>query len=137
MNPATPAAAIQFGTMSRQKAVYSTIAGLPAAAERAKIQPPAIFAIGPTVEHAEALDWFATRPFFGERLRIFDPDRGLADALDLAGAEIIEASIPITPSARAVIRAHPLTGWLFKTADEVDALDEERDGPGFRADATA
>ncbi|MBI2838758.1 MAG: uroporphyrinogen-III C-methyltransferase [Acidobacteria bacterium] len=137
MNPATPAGAIQSGTMSRQKAVYSTIGDLPTAADRAKIQPPAIFVVGPTVGHAKALDWFTTRPLFGERLGILDPDAALADALDIAGAEIIDATPPITPAASVVMRTQPLTGWLFKTAEEVELLDEERDNPGFCVDTIA
>jgi hypothetical protein len=32
----------------------------------------------------------------------------------------------VTPAARVVICAAPLTGCVFKTADEVEALEEER-----------
>lgn len=135
MSPTTPAAVTQSGTTSRQRSVYSTLAELRAAAERAKIQPPAIFVIGPTVGHA--IDWFTKRPLFGVRLGVFNPDPALADALDRAGTELVAVTSPFTEATRLLLRGRPLTGWLFKTVDEVDALEDERNGAGISAEAIA
>jgi uroporphyrin-III C-methyltransferase / precorrin-2 dehydrogenase / sirohydrochlorin ferrochelatase len=137
MNPATPAAIIQAGATARQRAVYGTVSDLPGAAQEEKIEPPAIFVIGPTVKHASILDWFTARPLFGERLGLFDAEPELLSALDMAGADLVRAALPVTRATRVAMRAVPLSGWLFETAEQVCALDEDRDGPGFCATAVA
>lgn len=138
MPASTPAALVAHGTTSRQRTVVSTLAGLHDAGVAAGIHPPALFVIGPTVRHAAALDWFAGRPLSGERLGLFaagparpgvaaaTPDL-LAAALERAGAELVEVPRPLTPAARVVIGAAPLTGFLLRSAAEVEALDDEPD----------
>jgi uroporphyrinogen III methyltransferase/synthase len=131
MPAGTPAALVAQGSTSRQRTVVSTLGGLHAAGVAAGIRPPALFVIGSTVRHAAALDWFASRPLSGERLGAFAPAGALGPAVDLAGAELVEASRPLTPAARVAIGAAPLTGWLFRGEEEVEALEEERAGAGF------
>jgi uroporphyrin-III C-methyltransferase/precorrin-2 dehydrogenase/sirohydrochlorin ferrochelatase len=127
----TPAALVARGTTAGQQTVVSTIGALNEAGRAAGIRAPAVFVIGPTVRHAAALDWFTTRPLQGERLGIFAPAGALGPALDLAGAELVEAPRPVTPAVRVVIGAAPLSGWVLRTAEEVEALEEERDLPGW------
>jgi len=131
MDPETPAAMIERGTTASQKVVKSTVAKLPAAIEEGGIHPPALFVIGRTVRYADTLNWFMERPLFGERIGVFNADLELAETLELAGVEVVETPLPITPAGRLVIGAMPLTGWLFADANEVDAVEEERDGPGW------
>jgi uroporphyrin-III C-methyltransferase / precorrin-2 dehydrogenase / sirohydrochlorin ferrochelatase len=133
MPASTPAALVAQGATARQRTVVSTLGGLHAAGVAAGIHPPALFVIGPTVRHAAALDWFASRPLSGERLGTFAPAGELGAALDLAGAELLETSRPLGPAARVAIDAAPLTGWVLRSAEEVDALDEERSGSGWDA----
>jgi uroporphyrin-III C-methyltransferase/precorrin-2 dehydrogenase/sirohydrochlorin ferrochelatase len=137
MPASTPAALVAQGTTARQRTVVSTLAGLHAAGVAAGVRPPAIFVIGPTVRHAAALDWFASRPLSGERLGIFAPAGALGPALDLAGADLVEMPRPLGPAARVVIEAAPVAGWLLRNAAEVEALEEERAIPGWDADARA
>jgi uroporphyrin-III C-methyltransferase/precorrin-2 dehydrogenase/sirohydrochlorin ferrochelatase len=137
MPASTPAALVSQGTTARQRTVVSTIGGLHAAGVAAGIRPPAIFVIGPTVRHAGALDWFASRPLSGERLGIFAPAGALGPALDLAGADLVEMPRPLGPAARVVIAAAPVAGWLLRTAAEVEALEDERAIPGWDPDARA
>jgi len=131
MAASTPAALVAQGTTARQRAVVSTLGGLHAAGVAAGIRPPAIFVIGPTVRHAAALDWFASRPLAGERLGVFAPATELGPALDLAGADLLEMPRPLTPAARVVIGAAPVTGWILRSAEDVEALEEERSLPGW------
>ena len=133
----TPAALVAHGTTARQRTVVSTLSGLHAAGVAAGIRPPAIFVIGPTVRHAAVLDWFASRPLSGERLGIFAPAGGLGAALDVAGAELLETPRPLGPAARVVVGAAPLTGWLMRSARDVEALEEERALPGWDAEVRA
>jgi uroporphyrin-III C-methyltransferase/precorrin-2 dehydrogenase/sirohydrochlorin ferrochelatase len=137
MPASTPAALVAQGTTARQRTVVSTLGGLHAAGQAAGIRPPALFVIGRTVRHAPALDWFASRPLSGERLGVFGPATELGPALDLAGAELLETPRPLTAAARVAIGAAPLTGWVLRSAEEVEALDEERAVPGWHAEARA
>ncbi len=137
MPASTPAALISQGTTAGQQTVVSTLGALHDAGLAAGVRPPAIFVIGPTVRRAKTLDWFASRPLFGQRLGVFAPAAALGSALDASGAAIIETPRPMTPAARVVIGAAPLTGWLLRSAYEVEALEEERGIPGWNSDMHA
>jgi len=131
MDPETPAVMVEQGTTSAQRHVVATLAGLPAAVEKEGLGPPALFAIGPTVGHAETLDWVARLPLAGQRLVVPNSRKELAATLEAAGAEIVLLPLPVTPAARVVMGALPLTGCVTCTAPEVDWLDEERGGSGW------
>lgn len=131
MDPATPAVMVEQGTTSAQRHVVATLADLPAAVEEEGLGPPALFAIGPTVSHAGTLDWVARLPLTRQRLIVPNSEKDLAIALEAAGAEVVLLPLPVTPAARVVMGALPLTGCVTCTAPEVDWLDEERGGPSW------
>ncbi len=131
MSPDTPAAMIERGTTSRQRVVLSTIEELNDEIQRAGLKPPALFVIGPAVRHARTLDWFGKRPLLGERIGVFAPADEVAEALELAGAEVVSVPNPVSPAARIVMAALPLTAWLLRNDVEVDAIDEERERDGW------
>jgi uroporphyrin-III C-methyltransferase/precorrin-2 dehydrogenase/sirohydrochlorin ferrochelatase len=130
MDPQFPAAMIERGTTSAQRVVCAPIGELPAAAEAAGIRPPALLVVGPTVHHAESLAAFARRPLFGERLALAAPAGEAREALEEAGAEVVEAPLPLTPAARVVLRALPLTGCILRTPSEADAFAAEQAASG-------
>ena len=127
----TPAAMIERATTSAQRSVVATVGTLADRMEEAGIKPPALFVIGSTVRYFEELDWFGARPLAGTRLGIVSPAGELGELLEANGAEVVEVPLPVTPAARIVLGALPLTGWLLRHAEEVDAIDEERDNPGY------
>jgi uroporphyrin-III C-methyltransferase/precorrin-2 dehydrogenase/sirohydrochlorin ferrochelatase len=131
MSPATPAAMVERGTTAGQKKVISTLGDLAAAVDEAGLGPPALFVIGPTVRHAAALDWFARQPLAGERLVVPGSAGPLIRRLEDAGAEVVPVPFPVTPAARVVLGAAPVTGFVVAGPDEVDWLDDERGGPGW------
>jgi uroporphyrin-III C-methyltransferase/precorrin-2 dehydrogenase/sirohydrochlorin ferrochelatase len=137
LDPATPAALVERGTTSRQRVVRTTLRELPSAVERAGLGPPALFVIGPTARRAERLDWFGSRPLFGERLAIAAPAGALGESLRSAGAEVVELPLPVTEAARVVLGALPITGVVLASATDVDALEEERSGAAWGADVVA
>ena len=57
-DPDTPAAAIHRGTTPDQRALRSTLAGLPDAVRRAGLGPPSVVVIGEVVRLGETLGWF-------------------------------------------------------------------------------
>jgi uroporphyrin-III C-methyltransferase/precorrin-2 dehydrogenase/sirohydrochlorin ferrochelatase len=131
MDPSTPAAMVEQGTTSAQRRVISTLSELPAAIEAAGLEPPALFAIGPTVGHAETLEWISRLPLAGHRLLIPQTRSELGTRLESAGAEVVLLPLPATPVARVVMGALPLTGCVVSTAAEVDWIDGERGGAGW------
>jgi uroporphyrin-III C-methyltransferase/precorrin-2 dehydrogenase/sirohydrochlorin ferrochelatase len=137
MDPRTPAAMVEQGTTSAQRRVLSTLSELPSAIEAAGLEPPALFAIGPTVGHAETLDWVSKLPLVGQRLLVPASRFGFSVRLEAAGAEVVVLPMPATPVARVVMGALPLTGCVVGTSSEVDWLDAERGGPGWGDDFVA
>jgi len=131
MDSTTPAAMVEQGTTSAQRFVLSTLSELPSAIEAAGLEPPALFAIGPTVGHSETLDWVSKLPLAGRRLLVPASRSGLAVRLEAAGAEVVVLPMPATPAARVVMGALPLTGCVVGSSAEVDWLDAERGGPGW------
>jgi uroporphyrinogen III methyltransferase/synthase len=131
MDPATPAAMVAQGTTSAQRRVISTLSELPSAIEAAGLEPPALFAIGPTVDHAETLDWISDLPLAGQRLVVPASLSTLGAHLEDAGAEVVLLPLPVTPAARVVMGALPLTGCVASSAAEVDWIDGERGGQGW------
>ena len=68
MPPEIPAAAIQWGTVSRQRTVVATLSTLSDAAAKQGISAPVITVIGwPVVLRAE-ISWFENRPLFGKQI---------------------------------------------------------------------
>jgi uroporphyrin-III C-methyltransferase/precorrin-2 dehydrogenase/sirohydrochlorin ferrochelatase len=137
MDPRTPAAMIERGTTAAQRTVISTLAELPETVRREGLQAPALFVIGPTVRHADKLNWFGDLPLVRERLVVPGGDPALTRDLEAAGAEVVVVHFPVTPAARVVIAAAPLTGCVLRSPAEVDLLDEERQGPGWDRDPVA
>jgi uroporphyrin-III C-methyltransferase/precorrin-2 dehydrogenase/sirohydrochlorin ferrochelatase len=137
MDPSTPAAMVEQGTTSSQRHVISVLSELPSAVASAGLEPPALFAIGPTVRHAETLDWISRLPLAGQRLVVPTSCAGLARHLEAAGAEVVIVPVPVTPAARVVMGVLPLTGCVACTASEVILLEEERSGPGWSDETVA
>lgn len=137
MAPDTPAALVQQGTTAAQRQVISTLSGLTTAIEAAGLGPPALFAIGPTVAHAERLDWFSALPLAGSRLVTPAANAEMAAMLEDRGAEVVLLPMPVTPAARMVMSVSPLTGCVVRSRAEVDWLDDEINNPGWTSESTA
>ncbi len=136
MDPETPAAVVERGTTSAQRSVISTLSDLPEAVRQEALDPPALIVIGPTVRHSNSLNWVVRRPLAGRRILLM---RGTSweEALEYAGAEVVESSLPLTPAARVVLEALPLTDVVVASREEVEALDLVRGGVGWGPDVRA
>ncbi len=99
-DPATPAAAIYWGTTSRQRTVVATLGDLGDAVARAGLLPPALVVVGDVVARRDELAWFETRPLFGLRVAITRPPEHAEEtrrALAELGAESV--LVPVTKIA--------------------------------------
>ncbi len=124
-DPATPAACIQWGTTSRQRTATATIATLVQAINEAKISSPAITLIGKVVTLRPMINWFESRPLFGQTIvvtRTRQQASDLSDKLEQLGADVIEApTIEIFPAADqsavdTALRAIPTYDWVVFTS---------------------
>jgi uroporphyrinogen III methyltransferase/synthase len=70
LDPDRPAAIIERGTYSTQKAVATTVVNLPGTVKRESIKPPALFVIGDVVNLKDWLNWFENKPLMGVRLMV-------------------------------------------------------------------
>ena len=89
----TPAAAVQWGTMPRQRTVDATLASLPAAIAAAGLSAPVITVIGKVAALRDELAWFDRRPLFGRRIlvtRARAQSAALAAQLEALGADVLE-----------------------------------------------
>lgn len=61
VDPAKPAALIEWGTTEKQKVVKGTLGTITALGEEAGIKPPSIFIVGDVVALSEKIGWFEKR----------------------------------------------------------------------------
>ena len=145
-DPATPAAAIEWGTTPRQRTVAAPLSELADAAEAAALSPPTVIVVGDVVALRERLRWYDDRPLFGKRVlvtRTRAQAGKLSSALWDAGAEPIEfPAIEIVPRdpAPAVAAATRLAAgdydWaVFTSANGVDAFWRAVEAAGLDARA--
>jgi len=106
LNPTTPAASIQWGTTPRQKTVVGTITDLADKVAAEKLGSPAITIIGRVVTLRETINWFESKPLFGQTIvvtRTRQQASDLSDRLTDLGAQVIEApTIEIFPASDTV-----------------------------------
>ena len=125
---AMPAAAVQWGTWTTQRSVRGTLGGIEGLVKQHALGSPAIIVVGNVAAMDEpGLDFFTTRPLFGQRVlvtRTRQQASALSAELEALGAEVIEApTICITPLAKeeleqldATLRAIDGYDWLILTS---------------------
>jgi uroporphyrinogen III methyltransferase/synthase len=111
-DPATPAAAIHWGTTASQRTVVAALADLPHAIGATGLKPPALLVIGDVVRLRQRLSWFEDRPLAGARVLITrPPDQAerFSNILSELGAEPVHC---------------PLTRIVDPPPDQAARLDE-------------
>jgi uroporphyrinogen III methyltransferase/synthase len=95
-DPATPAAAVRWGTTGEQRTVEAPLRELPAAVARAGLTAPALVVIGEVVGLRQELNWFERRPLFGRHVLVTRP-RAQADEM-VRRLEGLGASVSVMPA---------------------------------------
>jgi uroporphyrinogen III methyltransferase/synthase len=127
LEPGTPAAVVQWGTLPTQRSVRAPLNELAGAVERAGLGAPAIIVVGPVagVDPSGALRGFERRPLFGRTIlitRTRHQSSELGAALQELGAAVLEApTIDIAPPADwepidYAIRSIDEYDWLILTS---------------------
>ena len=94
--PGTPAAAVQWASLGRQRSITGTAATLASLVEAKKLGPPAVVLVGEAVRGHEAIDWFEQRPLFGRRIittRGREQAGELRRKLEDLGADVLELAL--------------------------------------------
>ena len=125
LDPQTPAAVIERGTLPGQRTVTAPLGELPDRVEQAGIQPPALFVVGKTVAWRERLAWRDEPPLSGKRVivtRPADQARRLVAGVRGLGIEpLICSAIRTRPAAESELA--PLVAdldrydWVFFTSE--------------------
>jgi uroporphyrinogen III methyltransferase/synthase len=142
-DPATPAAAIHWGTTASQRVVVATLGGLADAIAAAGLRPPSLLVIGPVVALREELRWFDRRPLAGARVlvtRAADQAGRFADAVaELGGDPLVAPLVRVAPTgALEQVADFAAYAWLvFTSASAVDCTFAELDRRGLDARALA
>jgi uroporphyrinogen III methyltransferase/synthase len=125
LDPATPAALVQRGTLGSQRTVEGTVGTLAARVRGAGIVPPAVLVVGTVVSLRERVGWFEARPLFGRRVVVTRPREQageLARALEDAGAEVVLfPTIALAPPADPALLERAVAGaatydWIVFTS---------------------
>ncbi len=130
-DPNTPAATIRWGTRPYQQTVVATVGTLPEAIIKAGLKAPAISIVGQVVSLREQMNWFETRPLFGQTIvvtRTRQQASELSSQLEELGANVIEApTIEIAEPAEwsavddSLKRAGEFDWIIFNSASGVEA----------------
>ena len=94
MDPDMPASTIRWGTTPKQKTVAGTVSDLAQKVAEAGLGPPALTIVGRVVLLRATLNWFETRPLFGQTIvvtRTRQQASDLSNRLAELGANVIEA----------------------------------------------
>jgi uroporphyrinogen III methyltransferase/synthase len=141
-----PAAAVQWGTLSKQRTVTATLATLADEAASAGISAPVITVIGWSVILREEINWFENRPLFGRRVvvtRAALQSQALTDRLSELGADIIEmpatriARLDLSPLRSAMTQLDQYQWLIFTSQNAVTIFWEQLLGGGRDARALA
>jgi uroporphyrinogen III methyltransferase/synthase len=127
----TPAAAVQWGTLPRQRTVVATLGTIADAIVREKLSAPVITVIGEVVTLRREIAWFEQRPLHGKRIAVTRA-RGnagmLSERLAALGADVLEMpatrieELDAAPLHAAIDRVHDY-GWVvFTSRNAVDVF---------------
>ena len=132
MDPDTPAAMVERGTLPGQRRCSATLGTLQSRAEEMEIHSPALIIVGGVCALAEALCWFERLPLHGKRLLVTRPKGRagtLSEKLRALGADAVEfpcirtEAISPCPAMEAALDQLTEYEWLgFTSAAGVDAF---------------
>ncbi|MEM6259233.1 MAG: uroporphyrinogen-III C-methyltransferase [Planctomycetota bacterium] len=90
-----PAALVQWGTLPKQRDVKGTLANIKAKVDEAGLGSPAIIVVGEVASIDEpGLDYFTSRPLFGQRILVTRTRQQASELrleLEALGADVLEA----------------------------------------------
>jgi uroporphyrinogen III methyltransferase/synthase len=94
-------AIVRHASLPQQQTIVTTLADVPATLAPGKLRPPAIIIVGEAVAARSAVDWFASRPLFGQAVLVTRPGHqaeSMVEELSELGANVlVQPAIEIGP----------------------------------------
>jgi uroporphyrinogen III methyltransferase/synthase len=137
-----PAAAIQWGTLPKQRTVVATLESIAQRSEESGLTAPVITVIGYSVVLRDEMSWFESRPLFGRRIvvtRAAAQAPLLSEKLRDLGADVIEmpatrvARLDLSPLRERVARLGEYHWVIFTSQNGVAIFWEQLLGAGLDA----
>ena len=133
-NPELPVALVRWATTGRHQTLTGTVGDIARRAADAGFEAPAVAVFGEVVRLREKLNWFETRPLFGQKIVVTRTRQGagaLSARLAALGADVLEIpTIRTEPPANLrefaelVRDAHTYEWLLFTSPNGVNAFFE-------------
>ncbi len=125
MAPDTKVAMVRWGTTGRQESIDGTLATIAEVVAAKDFKAPAVTVIGGVVQLRKKLNWFESRPFFGQRVvvtRTREQASQLSSQLTERGADVLEiptikivAPTNLGPLADAILELNSYD-WIVYTS---------------------
>jgi uroporphyrinogen III methyltransferase/synthase len=144
--PEIPAAAIQWGTLPKQRTVVATLDTIARRATESGLTAPVVTVIGYSVILRDEMNWFESRPLFGRRIvvtRAAVQAPLLTEKLRELGADVIEmpatrvVRLDLSPLRDAIARISEYQWIIFTSQNAVAIFWEQLLGGGLDARALA
>jgi len=129
-DPDIPMALTRWATTGRQRTIEGTLGSMADIAEKEHFKSPAVAVLGDVVRERSKINWFETRPLFGQRIvvtRTREQAGELSSELFEAGADVVELpTIRIEPPAqreefsRLVTDVHTYDWVIFTSPNGVE-----------------
>ncbi|TGV30057.1 uroporphyrinogen-III C-methyltransferase [Mesorhizobium sp. M00.F.Ca.ET.186.01.1.1] len=130
----TPVALVRWGTVGEQQTLVGTLATIDQDVAKTGFSAPAIIIVGEVVQLREQLNWYESRPLFGQRVavatRAGSGSQLLANRLEQLGAEVV----PLPLAERPLLAAECLGVPKDMAAYSWVLLDDERQARAFLAE---
>ncbi|HYP14213.1 MAG TPA: uroporphyrinogen-III C-methyltransferase [Bryobacteraceae bacterium] len=95
-SPATPAMAVEWGTLPKQRTLIAKLGDLAQIVSGSHLHPPATVIVGAVVSLHDKLSWFEKLPLFGKRMivtRARIQATELVEGLQSLGAEVLQVPV--------------------------------------------
>lgn len=129
-DPDIPMALTRWATTGRQRTIEGTLGSMADIAEKEHFKSPAVAVLGDVVRERSKINWFETRPLFGQRIvvtRTREQAGELSSELFEAGADVVELpTIRIEPPvqreefSRLVTDVHTYDWVIFTSPNGVE-----------------
>lgn len=125
---ATPVALVRWGTVREQETLVGTLGTIDKQVEQARFAAPAIIIVGEVVRLRESLNWYESRPLFGQRIAVaLQSGQKESEAADLVsileqwGAEVIAVPLIDRPAFEAA-QLHTYQWLVFENERQASSF---------------
>lgn len=99
----TPVAIVRHCSLPKQRILQTTLGELPEVLAPGKLRPPAVIVVGDVVHAQSEINWFTSRPLFGQMILVTRPEHQSLDMVErlteLGASVLLQPAIEISPAS--------------------------------------